>query len=88
MVKLILDEYMIKNGVTRYQLSKDTEIKYQTIDNYYKNRVVRYDSFILSKICEALNCKIEDILIYVGDWFKTVSYAKSGVKIHTAFICK
>ncbi|MBQ8435373.1 MAG: helix-turn-helix transcriptional regulator [Oscillospiraceae bacterium] len=67
MVKLILDEYMIKNGITRYQLSKDTEIKYQTIDNYYKNRVVRYDSFILSKICEALNCKIEDILIYVGD---------------------
>ncbi|MBQ3565742.1 MAG: helix-turn-helix transcriptional regulator [Oscillospiraceae bacterium] len=67
MVKLILDEYLEKNGITRYQLSQITEIKYQTIDNYYKNRVVRYDSFILSKICEALNCRIEDIVAYIKD---------------------
>ncbi len=67
MVKLILDEYLTKNGITRYQLSQITEIKYQTIDNYYKNRVVRYDSFILSKICEALNCRIEDIVAYIKD---------------------
>ncbi len=65
MVKLILDEYLTKNNITRYQLSQKTEIKYQTIDNYYKNRVVRYDSFILSKICEVLDCRIEDILAYI-----------------------
>lgn len=67
MVKLVLDEYLIKNNITRYQLSQKTQIKYQTIDNYYKNKVVRFDSFILSKICEALDCKIEDIMIYIKD---------------------
>ncbi len=67
MVKLTLDKLLENKGITRYQLSKMTEVKYQTIDNYYKNRVVRYDSYILSKICEALNCNISDILIFIHD---------------------
>ena len=46
---------------------KVTGIKYQTIDNYYKNKVTRYDKFILTKICCALECQISDILIYIKD---------------------
>ncbi len=65
MVKLTLQEILESRGITRYQLSKMTEIKYQTIDNYYKNKVIRYDGYILSKICEALDCQIEDILTYI-----------------------
>ena len=67
MLKLTLDKIMEKKGITRYQLAKMTKIKYQTIDNYYKNKVVRYDSYILSKICETLDCEIGDILIYIHD---------------------
>ena len=67
MVKLTLDKFLIQKQITRYQLSKLTGIKYQTIDNYYKNNVVRYDSFILSKICEALECELNDILTYIKD---------------------
>lgn len=67
MVKLTLDKLLTEKKITRYQLSKMTEIKYQTIDNYYKNKVVRYDSFILSKICEALKCEIGDILKYISN---------------------
>lgn len=65
MVKLILEEVLKKREITRYQLAKMTEIKYQTIDNYYKNKVVRYDGYILSKICEALDCQVGDILVYI-----------------------
>ena len=52
---------------TRYELAKRTDIKFQTIDRYYKNRVVRYDSYILDRICAALNCNICDILEYTDD---------------------
>ena len=54
-----------KRGMTRYELAKRTEIKFQTIDRYYKNHVIRYDSYILDRICTALECDISDILEYV-----------------------
>lgn len=61
-VKLKLDKTLNKTGISRYELSKKTNISYQIIDNYYKNKVVRYDRSVLAKICEALNCEISDIL--------------------------
>ena len=67
MVKLKLDKYLNQVGITRYELAKITEIRYPIIDKYYKNKVVRYDSFVLSKICEALKCEISDIIEYKAD---------------------
>ena len=64
MIKLTLDKAMDKLNITRYELSKRTGIQYQIIDNYYKNKVKRYDSFVLDRICDALGCKIEDIIEY------------------------
>ena len=61
-VKLTLDEALKKSKMTRYELAKRTDIRYQIIDNYYKNRVVRYDSYVLARICEALGCDISDLL--------------------------
>ena len=64
MIKLIIDETLITKGITRYELSKRTGINYQIIDNYYKNKVIRYDSYVLDRICEALDCEISDIIKY------------------------
>lgn len=67
MVRLTIDKHLKKIGLTRYELSKRTGIIYHTIDSYYKNQVVRYDSYILNKICEALDCDISDIIEYTKD---------------------
>ena len=67
MVKLTLDQYLEKCGMTRYELAKRTDVKFQTIDRYYKNRVVRYDCYILDRICSALQCDISDIIVYVDE---------------------
>ena len=67
MVRLTIDKYLQKQGITRYELAKRTEVKFQTIDRYYKNRVVRYDSYILDRICAALECNLDDIIEYVKD---------------------
>ena len=61
MVRLTIDKYLNEHGITRY------ELKFQTIDRYYKNRVVRYDTYILDRICTALECDICDILKYEKD---------------------
>ncbi len=67
MVQLTLNQYLDANGITRYELAKRTEIKFQTIDRYYKNRVVRYDNYILDRICKALQCDLSDIIEYVKE---------------------
>jgi putative transcriptional regulator len=61
-IRIALDEKLAALQITRYELSKRTGIKYQIIDNYYKNRVVRYDGYLLLKICIALDCEVGDIL--------------------------
>ena len=67
MIKIILDEALKKRGITRYELAKRTGIQYQIIDNYYKNKIQRYDHFVLDKICVALNCNIQDIIEFDND---------------------
>ena len=64
MIKLTIDKCLEAKGITRYELSKRTGIRFQIIDNYYKNKVVRYDSDILNRICKALDCDITDIIKY------------------------
>ena len=62
MIKITLDKTLAKRNITRYELAKRTGIQYQIIDKYYKNKIIRYDSFVLDRICAALNCNISDIL--------------------------
>ena len=65
-VRIVLKQKLEEMNITRYELAKRTNIKYQTIDNYDKNRVVRYDSDLLLKICTALECDVGDIIKIVN----------------------
>ena len=61
-MRLTLKEVLDLRGITRYELSQRTDIKYPIVDKYYKNKVVRYDSALLLKMCVALDCGIEDLI--------------------------
>ena len=65
MIKLTLDKMLEKQNMSRYELAKKTDIQYHVIDNYYKNKVIRYDSFVLDKICHALECDICEIIEHI-----------------------
>ena len=67
MIRIYLDKALTTRGVSRYELAKRTGIQYQIIDNYYKNKVKRYDSFVLERICTALDCGVEDIIEFVKE---------------------
>lgn len=64
MIRITLDVLLERLKVSRYELAKRTGIQYQIIDNYYKNKVKRYDSFVLERICDALDCDVNDIIEY------------------------
>lgn len=62
MIRICLDEVLKQLNISRYELAKRTGIQYQIIDNYYKNKIKRYDSYVLERICIALDCDISDII--------------------------
>jgi DNA-binding Xre family transcriptional regulator len=67
MIRLTVKEYLDEHGVTRYELAKRSGISFQVVDKYYKNKVVRYDSYLLEKFCDALGCGIADLIEYQPD---------------------
>jgi len=67
MIKLTLDKLLLRKGITRYELAKRTGIRFQIVDNYYKNKVVRYDSDLLDRMCHALDCEIGDLIEFKRD---------------------
>ena len=64
-IRLTLDTILETKGISRYELAKRTGIQYQIIDNYYKNKVVRYDSYVLDRICSFLQCDVSDLIIFI-----------------------
>ena len=67
MIRVCLDKTLKRLNISRYELSKRTGIQYQIIDNYYKNKVKRYDGFVIERFCIALNCDIADILEFLNE---------------------
>jgi DNA-binding Xre family transcriptional regulator len=67
MIRLTVKEYLDEHGITRYELAKRSGISFQVVDKYYKNKVVRYDSYLLEKFCDALGCGIADLIEYQPD---------------------
>ena len=65
MIVLTLDKILKEKGISRYELAKRTGINFQIIDNYYKNKVVRYDGFVLERICAAIECDVKDLFIII-----------------------
>ncbi len=62
MIRICLQELLAERNVSRYELAKRTGIQYQIVDNYFKNKVKRYDGYVLERICVALDCDVGDIV--------------------------
>ena len=59
-----LKNIMIQKHISIYKLSQITGLKYDVIVRYYSDIIIKYDSFVLAKLCYALNCSISDLLKY------------------------
>lgn len=64
-LEIHLAELMEKNGYNKNTLSHKAVMNWKQIDNYYNNTITRLDTFVLCKLCKALNCSITDLLEYI-----------------------
>ena len=67
MIRLTVKEYLDNRKITRYERAKRAGSSFQVVDKYNKNKVVRYDSYLLEKFCDALGCGIADLIEYKPD---------------------
>lgn len=67
MIRLTVDKFLDSHGITRYELAKRTGVRFHIVNNYYKNKVVRYDSYVLNRFCEALACDVSDLIEHVKE---------------------
>lgn len=54
-----------EKGISQYQLIKDYGIDKAQLQRLRQNLVVK--TLILSRLCQILNCRIEEIMEYVPD---------------------
>lgn len=59
-----LKSLMDEKGLSRYQLAKITNTRFEVVNKWYSGEVERIDSDVLARFCYTLNCKVEDILKY------------------------
>lgn len=62
-----LDEFQKARNYPKLRLSKNSGLDYRTILRYCKNDVQNIKVFILERLCQTLDCKVEDIIEFKKD---------------------
>ena len=66
-IRIKLNELIKKAGISKNMLSHRAEMQRTQLNNYCNNKVTRLDTDVLARLCQALGCKIEDLLEFVPD---------------------
>ena len=65
MILIYLSRLLGERRITQADLSRKTEIRAATINEIYHELAERVNLEHLDKICEALDCKLSDLIEYV-----------------------
>lgn len=64
-IKIHLDKLMKEQQLSLNKLSFRAEMQRTQLRKYYKNDIQRLDVAVLTRLCYALDCKIEDLIEYI-----------------------
>lgn len=65
MIKIYLSKLLGERRITQVELSRLTGIRPATINDIYHEMAIHLSVENLDRICEALNCSLNDLLEYV-----------------------
>lgn len=63
-LEIRLNELLKKKGLSKNKLSYKAEMNWKQIDNFCESNIIRFDVYVLYKLCTILECKIEDLLVF------------------------
>ncbi len=62
-MKILLNQILDTKGISQNKIAKDTGISVSTLRNLNHNRITRISLDTLEKLCNYLDCGVEDILL-------------------------
>ena len=71
MIKNYLSKLLGERRMTQAELSRLTGIRAATINEIYNELAERISLEHLDKICEALNCSLDELLVYIPNKIPT-----------------
>lgn len=60
-----LDDILRKKKISINKLMKDTNTDFKVLKRIISGELVRFDIFVIARLCDYLNCKIPDIIDYI-----------------------
>ena len=64
-IRIKLKELIDEKGISKNKLAHRAEMQRTQLNQYCNNQVTRLDTYVLARLCTALDCKIEDLLEFV-----------------------
>lgn len=62
-----LGKLLADNNISINQLMRDTNTDFKVLKRLMTGELVRIDIFVIARLCDYFNCKIEDIIEYVRE---------------------
>lgn len=62
-----INSLMQEKGVTKNSVINKTEIDFNSMQKLLKGTLCRIDLTIIAKLCNELDCKMEDIVEYINE---------------------
>ena len=59
-----LADVMKEKGYSKNKLCVKCNLRFETIQGYYKGNISRIDLYVVSRLCEELGCNIQDLIEY------------------------
>lgn len=66
-IEIQLKKIMDSRQISRNELARAIDTRFEVIDKWYKGSVEKIDADILARICFVLQCGPQDIIHYVRD---------------------
>ncbi len=76
MIKILLSKKLGERRISQSRLAKVTNIRAATINEYYNELTDRVNLVYLDRICEALDCDLDEILVRIPDEISEVKVIK------------
>lgn len=78
MIRILLSTKLGELRWTQADLARATGIRPNTINELYHELIERVNLEHLNLICEALNCKLDELIVYIPDENPNVVHTKNG----------